>query len=43
MNTQLLNTVKEISTLNITQRANPRPIFTNENETKTSNISFYDK
>ena len=39
MITQLLNTVKEISTVNITQSTNPRPIFTCENETKASNIS----
>ena len=39
MITQLLNTVKEISTVNITQTTNPRPIFTCENETKASNIS----
>ena len=32
MTTQLLNTVKEISTVNITQSAKPRPIFTCENE-----------
>ena len=39
MITQLLNTVKEISTVNITQSAKPRPIFTCEKETKTNNIS----
>ena len=39
MITQLLNTVKGISTVNITQSAKPRPIFTCENETKTNNIS----
>ena len=39
MITQLLNTVKEISTVNITQNTNPRPIFTCENETKACNIS----
>ena len=39
MITQLLNTVKEISTVNITQSTNPRPIFTCENETKANNIS----
>ena len=39
MITQLLNTVKEISTVNITQSAKPRPIFTCENETKANNIS----
>ena len=39
MITQLLNTVKEISTVNITQSTNPRPIFICENETKASNIS----
>ena len=36
---QLLNTVKEVSTVNITQSAKPRPIFTCENETKANNIS----
>ena len=35
---QLLNTVKEISTVNTTQSAKPRPIFTSENETKANNI-----
>ena len=39
MITQLLNTVKEMSTVNITQSTNPTPIFTCENETKASNIS----
>ena len=39
MITQLLNTVKEISAVNIAQSAKPRPIFTCENETKTNNIS----
>ena len=39
MITQLLNTVKEMSTVNITQSAKPRPIFTCENETKANNIS----
>ena len=39
MITQLLNTVKKISTVNITQSAKPRPIFTCENETKTNNNS----
>ena len=39
MITQLLNPVKEISTVNITQSANPRPIFTCENETKAINIT----
>ena len=38
MITQLLNTVKEISTVNITQSAKPRPVFTYENETKANNI-----
>ena len=38
MITQLLNTVKEISTVNITQSSKPRPIFTCENETKANNI-----
>ena len=37
--TQLLNTVKEISTVNITQSAKPRPTLTCENETKANNIS----
>ena len=36
---QLLNTVKEIPTVNITQSTKPRPIFTCENETKANNIS----
>ena len=40
MTTQLLNTVKEISTVNITQSAKPRPIFTCENETKANNITY---
>ena len=40
MITQLLNTVKEISTINITQTyAKPRTIFICENETKANNIS----
>ena len=39
MITQLLNTVKEISTVNITQSAQPRPVFTCENETKPNNIT----
>ena len=39
MITQLLNTVKEIFTVNITQSAKPRPLFTCENETKANNIS----
>ena len=39
MITQLLNTVKEISTVNITQSAKPRPVFTCENETKANNIT----
>ena len=39
MITQLLNTVKEISTVNTAQSAKPRPIFTCENETKANNIS----
>ena len=39
MITQLLNTVKEISTVNITQSAKPRPIFTCENDTKANNIT----
>ena len=36
MITQLLNTVKEISTINITQGAKPGPIFICENETKAN-------
>ena len=39
MITQLLNTMKEMSTVNITQTVKPRPIFTSENETKANNIS----
>ena len=39
MITQVLDTMKEISTLNITQRAKPRLIFTCQNETKANNIS----
>ena len=39
MITQLLNTMKKISTVNIIQSAKPRPIFTCENETKANNIS----
>ena len=39
MITQLLNTVKEISTVNITQSAKPRPVFTCENEIKANNIT----
>ena len=39
MITQLLDTMKEISTLNITQRAKPRLIFTCQNETQANNIS----
>ena len=39
MITQLLNTVKEISTVNITQSSKPRPIFTCENETNANNIT----
>ena len=39
MVTPLLNTVKEIFTVNITQSVKPRPIFTCENETKADNIS----
>ena len=35
----LLNTVKEVSTVNVTQGGKPRPIFTCENETKANNIS----
>ena len=33
------DTVKEISTLNLTQSVKPKPIFTYENETNTSNTS----
>ena len=40
MITQLLNTVKEISTVNVTQSAKPRPIFNCENENKANNISY---
>ena len=36
---QFLNTVKEISTVTITQSAKPRPIVTYENEAKANNIS----
>ena len=36
---QLLNTVKEISTVNIAQSAQPRPIFTRENKAKANSIS----
>ena len=36
---QLLNTVKEISTVNIAQSVKSRPILTCKNETKTNNIS----
>ena len=39
MTTQLLNTVKEISTVNIAQSVKSRPILTCKNETKTNNIS----
>ena len=39
MITKLLNTVKEIFTVNITQSAKPTPTFTFENETKANNIS----
>ena len=39
MITQLPNTAKEISNVNITLCAKPRPIFTCENETKANNIS----
>ena len=39
MITQLLNAMKEISSVNITPSTNPRPIFTYENEAKASNIS----
>ena len=39
MITRLLNTMKEMSTVNITQTDKPRPIFNSENETKASNIS----
>ena len=33
------DTVKEISTLNLTQSVKPKPIFTYESETNTSNTS----
>ena len=39
MITQLINTVQEISTVNIIESAKPRLIFTCEKETKTTNIS----
>ena len=39
MITQLINTMKEISTVNIAQSAKPRLIFTCENETKANNVS----
>ena len=39
MTMQLFNTVKEISTVNLTQSAKPRPIFTCENETKANDIA----
>ena len=39
MTTQLLNAVKEISTVNITQNVKPRLTFTCENKTKANNIS----
>ena len=39
MITQLLNTVKEISTVTITGSAKPRPICTCENEARGNNIS----
>ena len=39
MITQLLITVKEISTVNKIQSAKPRPIFSWENETKANDIS----
>ena len=39
MITQMLNTVKEIPNVNMTQSAKPRPIFACENETKANNIS----
>ena len=39
MVTKLLNTVKEIFTVNITQSAKPRFVFTSENEIKANNIS----
>ena len=39
MITQLLNTVKEISAVNITQSVKPRPIFTCESKTKANDIS----
>ena len=39
MITQLLNTAREISSVNLTHSTKPRPIFNSENETKTNNIS----
>ena len=39
MITQLLHTVKKISTVNITRNAKHRPVFICENETKANNIS----
>ena len=39
MITHLLNTVREISSVNLTHSAKPRPIFNSENEIKTNNIS----
>ena len=39
MITQLLNAVKEISAVNITQSVKPRPIFTCESKTKANDIS----
>ena len=39
MITQLLNTVKEESNVNLTQSAKHRPNFTCESETKANNIS----
>ena len=39
MTMQLFNTVKEISTVNLTQSDKPRPISTCENETKANDIS----
>ena len=38
MITQLLNTVNEISAVNITRSAKPRPNFNCENEAKANNI-----
>ena len=39
MITQLLNTMKEISNVNMTQSVKPVPVFTYESETNTNNVS----